>query len=63
MVYVKTNLSEIPKTCKDCPLSTGFITVECSLPLKNGGLNFRKPYMTKRHEKCPLIEKMEEGNQ
>lgn len=48
MIIRLTDLNEIPKTCLDCPL-------DCRAPTSSRDpAKLLKPYLTKRHPKCPL---------
>lgn len=47
IVYI-TKLKEIPKACIDCDMACGYPT---SL---RDYTKILKPYLTKRHPKCPL---------
>lgn len=50
-----TTMTEIPKNCGECTLEL------CVKPCwQNDYEKIKKPYWTKRHKECPLIEIFEE---
>ena len=51
MIYVKTEMKEMPQNCGEC-------WVLCELPCKDCDceLIVKEEYFNKRHENCPLVE-------
>lgn len=63
MIYVKTEMNEMPKNCNECKLTCSF-AVSCSLPFdsRTNAMKFRKSCMKKRHPDCPLVESGSDKN-
>lgn len=57
MIYYKTTMKEMPKSCQECSM------MDCSLPVcaRRYGPQIIKTYRTKRHPQCPLVE-LKENN-